>query len=214
VRPVSARRGGFTLVEALVVLAIMSLLIAAGMPAMSNWLVSTKAAAAGSFYADGLALARTQAVSHDSASRLVLVANTKNGQYDWRVDICYPTAALPCSNSSGTWSTTTTIATPPTGTPADANGYKSVLRVADGLPDIGVMKVSLTPATATAAYFTPLGWVDATVDPRLERITLAPTAGAGRARTFPTSAVALTLAGLAIKCNPNAADHDSLGCPK
>jgi len=80
---------GFTLLETMVALAIMGIVLAAGVPSMSAWIFAGKAASASQFYAEGLALARGQALTHNSASRLVLLANPGK-LLDWRVDICFP----------------------------------------------------------------------------------------------------------------------------
>jgi type IV fimbrial biogenesis protein FimT len=216
VQPVSTRSGyraapgaaGFTLVEALVALAILAILLTLGVPRMSEWLQANKAASAAQFYAEGFTLARAQAVSHNSASRLVLTENPASGQMDWQVDICFPSAAVPCSDESGAWSTT---AAPSGDDPEGAAGFKSVLRRADSLPNSSVLALTLSPAGATEAYFTSLGWLDTTFSPRLARIGLAPAADS--AEVFPASAVVLTLAGIASKCDPNAASHDSRRCP-
>ena len=68
------------------------------------------------------------------------------------------------------------------------------------------------PDGDTAVYFTPLGWVDTRVGTRLMRIDLE-TADADEA-PFPATSVVLTLAGAAAKCDPDAADNDSRGCPE
>jgi len=200
------RAAGFTTTEALVALAVLALLLAIGMPRMSNWIAANRAAAAAGFYAEAFTFARAQAVIHNSASRLVLSANRSNGQMDWRVDICFPTLAVPCNDSSGAWSTT---AAPAGGDPEGTAGFKSVFRGADGLPGRAVLTQTMAPEGASAVYFTPLGWVDASYDPSLNRIDLAP----AQAGAFPASAVVLTLAGIASKCDPNAAPRDSRGCP-
>lgn len=203
-RPVSQR--GFTLTEALIALAVLGLLVGLGIPKMSDWVSASKAGAATQFYADGFSFAHNQALTHNAESRLVLSANTANGQYDWQVDICFPTPATPCNDVSGSWSTTTTAAAndPDTGT-----AFKSVKRPASALPKTTVMTTTLTPSGATAVYFTPLGWVDTNVTPSLQRIALAPVT----ANAFPQSAVVVTLAGAVSRCNPAFTAPDSRGCP-
>ena len=69
-------------------LAVMAVLMAVGIPSLSTWNQSRKATAAASFYKEGFQLARAQAVTHNSASRLVLTDNAVSGQLDWRVDTC------------------------------------------------------------------------------------------------------------------------------
>jgi type IV fimbrial biogenesis protein FimT len=205
-RPRLAR--GFTLIEAVVVVAIMGIVLSVGLPSMSNWLLGRKALAAAVFYQDGFTLARNTAIAHNSHSRLVLTENAVNGKMDWRVDICFPTSGIPCNGDTGTWSTATTAAD---GDPDPDQVFRSIGRSAEAMPGEGDLGLALTPSGATDVYFTPLGWVDTTVSPRLARIDLAPSLT--RAHAFAPLAVVLTLAGIAAVCDPAAAAHDVRGCP-
>jgi type IV fimbrial biogenesis protein FimT len=208
VRPIKPPAGGFTIIEAVVTLAVMAVLMAVGIPSMSSWLQARKAAAASAFYKEGFQLARAQAVAHNSASRLVLSENATSGQMDWRVDICFPTPSTPCNEASGGWSATDAAAS---GDPDQAHGFRSVARSADALPSTAAMLLTVAPDDASAVYFTPLGWVDGAISPRLSRIDMAP--AAGRTGAFKPLAVVLTLAGTASICDPGVASHDSRGCP-
>lgn len=200
------RGSGFTMVELLIGIAILSILVAVGVPSLSNWLMGNKAAGAAEFYLEGFKLARSQAVMHNGASRLTLSQNAVSGQMDWQVDICFPTAAVPCDDTGGNWSTTSAASSDDR---EGGAGFKSVLRSAEALPKTDVMAQTLSPVGATGVYFTSLGWVDTNVASRLSRIQMAPVT-TGR---FPTTVVAITLAGVATKCDPAAAAHDSRGCP-
>jgi len=200
VRPV-IRAGGFTLVEAAVVVAIMGIMLAIGMPSMSDWLLARKASAAAVFYQDGLAFARNQAIAHNSNSRLVLSENARSGQMDWRVDICQQTPDLQCDDDHGVWSSAS----------SPVAGFRSVLRSAEAMPGEGQLSQSFLPSGATEIYFTPLGWVDARVSPRLTRIGINP--ATGHERAFKPLAVAVTLAGVASVCEPDAAAHSTRKCP-
>lgn len=205
------RAAGFTLVEAMIALAILAIMLAIGVPRMSDWLAATKANAAGGFYAEGFTLARAQALANNSASRLVLSRNTVSGQYDWQVDVCFPSQDAPCSDTSGNWSTTSAAVK----APLDAGaGLKSVARSADALPGTNRLLVTPGPDGDTAVYFTPLGWVDTRVGTRMMRIDLSPASGAGSSNGFRATSVVLTLAGVAAKCEPGAALNDSRRCPE
>ncbi|MGJ9416784.1 Tfp pilus assembly protein FimT/FimU [Massilia sp. CMS3.1] len=205
-RPAAVR--GFTLLEALVALAILGVVLSIGMPRMNAWIYAGKVAAAGQFYAEGFSLARNQALTHNGASRLVLLANAGNGQFDWQVDICFPRQETPCDEESGNWSTPTEAAS---ADPAGTVGFKSVLRRADALPPGAELALVPGPADARAVYFTPLGWVNPAIAPRLERVDLTPTTKmTGQA---PATAVVLTLAGIATRCKPGVAATDPQRCP-
>jgi len=186
---------------------ILGILLAVGIPSMSNWMLTRKAGDAAGFYRDGFMMARSQAVAHNSASRLVLIDNA-NGQMDWRVDICFPTRSVPCSDSSGSWSSTTAAAADD---PALAGGFRSILRSAANLPASSALVSGVLPAGADEVYFTPMGWVDGRVSPRVSRITLSPSAR--RDGAFAPVAVALTLGGVALICNPDSADRSPKRCP-
>jgi type IV fimbrial biogenesis protein FimT len=199
---------GFTLVEAAIVVTIMGIVLAVALPSMSNWLLGRKAFAAAVFYQDGLTLARNTAIAHNSRSRLVLTENAANAKMDWRVDICFPTSAIPCNDDTGGWSTTTADAP---NDPDPAQGFRSIARSAEAMPGAGDLALAVDPSGATEVYFTSLGWVDTNVGPRVARINLAPSLT--RANAFAPLAVVLTLAGIASICDPTAAAHDVRGCP-
>lgn len=201
-----ARGAGFTLVEAAVVVAVMGILLAVGMPSMSNLILGRKAAAAAAFYQEGLTLARNQAIARNANSRLVLTENAANGQMDWRVDLCKPRTDNPCDAENGEWSTADPL---PAG--ADDPTFVSVQRSAGAMPGSDEMRQDLAPSGATDVYFTPLGWVDARANPRLQRLTVSP--GPAKRGAFRPLAVAVTLAGVASVCDPDAAAHAARGCP-
>ncbi|HEY1043375.1 MAG TPA: type II secretion system protein [Telluria sp.] len=208
---VSRRRAlarGFTMIETLVALVILSITLALGIPAMSAWLLETKAGSASQFYVEGFQMAREAARSHNAASRIVLSENAENGQMDWQVDLCFPTASVPCNSDSGSWSTTSSAAGDD---PAGAAGFKSVFRSAVALPDAAQMQPRLLPSGATDIYFRSTGWVDTAFSPRLSRIVLSPAVNSGA--EFRTQAVVVTLAGIASKCDPEVAANDSRACP-
>ncbi|UGQ48913.1 pilus assembly FimT family protein [Massilia endophytica] len=203
-----ARGAGVTLVELLVGMAIVGFLMAIGMPAMNSWVSAARARSAIEFYAEGLASARREAVKHNARSRIVFTQNAGNFQHDWQVDICYPAPGTPCDDNSGVWSTPTA---PAANDPEGAAGYTSLLRRADALPKATVIAPSLTPAGATSVYFTELGWVDTSIDNRLTRVRLD--AASSMAADIPPAALSLTLAGIAVKCNPTVSAPDSRACP-
>jgi type IV fimbrial biogenesis protein FimT len=199
---------GFTLIEAAVVVAIMGIVLAVGLPSMSNWLLGRKALAAAVFYQDGFTLARNTAVAHNSHSRLVLTENAANGKMDWRVDICFPSTGTPCNADTGSWSTAAAAAT---GDPDPDQGFRSIVRSAQAMPGERDLAQSVSPSGATEVYFTQLGWVDTNVAPHLMRVDMGPSLA--RANAFQPLAVVLTLAGIAALCDPAAPVHDVRGCP-
>lgn len=202
------RSAGFTLIEAMIGMAIVGIALAVGIPAIGNWVRANKVQGAGEFYAEGFRMARAEAIKHKSASRIVLNTNAVSGQADWQVDICYPTPAAPiCADGAGSWSTTTAGAIGPMG-PTE---FRSVFRSAATLPGPGVMQQTVDPVGANEIYYTSLGWVDTTVMPRVTRITMAPVPGDGF--VFEPVAIGITMAGMANKCRPDVPESDSRRCP-
>ncbi len=200
------RARGYGLIELMVAVAILVILLVLGLPAMSDWLQASKAAGASEFYAEGVRTARAEAVRHNAVTRLVLAPNAISGQSDWTVDLCFPTATTPCNNASGVWSS---VGSSAKGDPNGDKGFHSVLRSASTLLHTDRMQQAVQPVGASAVYFTAMGWVDTNVPARLTRIDLTP---ASRPDAFPASAVVITLAGNAVKCDPNATPGDSRAC--
>jgi type IV fimbrial biogenesis protein FimT len=204
-----SRAAGFTLMEAMIAMVIMGIMLAVGLPNMSGWLRNSRAVAATEFYAEGIKTARAEALRHNSASRILLTENPRNGQMDWQVDICFPTALLPlCSDETGSWSTTVA---PSGGDPEGANGFRSVFRAAADIPNATVLTQSLRPSGATDIYFNSLGWLNPTFGMQLRRIDLAP--APGHAGEFPAASLRVSLAGMVAKCDPTVAAGDSRMCP-
>jgi len=201
------RAGGYTLVELMVAIAIMGALLAVGVPSMTTWVVSNKARAAAEFYAEGLAMARREAITRNAASRLVLSPNA-NGQLDWQVDVCFPVPGMPCSADSGSWSS---VAQAADNDPNAGSPYRSVFRAATALPNADVLVPAVHPQGSTGVYFTALGWVDTGDAGRLARLQLTPSSDL-RDAVQPVALV-VTLAGIAAKCNPAITAPDTRACP-
>lgn len=206
--PVKPVQPGFTLIELLLTMVVFGLLLAIGVPNMSKWVLANKVRSASEFYVDGFAMARRQALTHNSFSRIVLTPNVNTGQMDWQVDICFNSPTALCTDVSGSWSTT---AAPAGADPQGAAGYLSVYRSADALPSSELLQPAALPAGASQVYYMPVGWVNTNIANRLSRLTLTP--AAQFAGDVPTVALVVTLAGMAAKCDPTVATGDSRGCP-
>jgi len=206
--PVGAStQAGFTALEAMVVVAILGIMLAIGIPSMRGWLGATTATGAAEFYAEGFRMARAQALANNSRSRLVFTENEESGQLDWQVDVCFPVPDDGCAAASERWSTVDE----PAAKPADGDvETSSVFRSAVSLPRASALTV--TPDDeARAVYFTELGWVDG-AKPALMRLDFGP-GSADAEDAFTPTAVVLTLAGAVVTCNPDAGAADARRCP-
>lgn len=202
-----ARASGFTFVEAMTVVAIIAIGAAVAMPNMSNWLLARRAQSAIQYYLDGMVLARTTAIQHNMASRMVLNPNAVSGQMEWTVDYCLPTSAASCDDQHGNWSTVTT----PVQDAFGAN-LSSVTRSGSGLPPASAVVASFPVSGATTVYFTSFGWLNPAVTPQMTKLILSPSLQ--KPNAFAQVAIALTLAGMPSRCDPNAAAHTRLVCPQ
>ncbi|WP_374582126.1 Tfp pilus assembly protein FimT/FimU [Pseudoduganella sp.] len=207
--PLRSRQRGVTLIELMVGLGIVAFTLALGVPSMSHWLQTNKAKATSEFYADGLATARRQALGHNARSRIVFSENAANGQYNWQIDVCFPQPGAPCNPDSGGWST---VDKPAANDPQGEQGYKSVFRSAASLASNNLVMPVMQPASARDIYFTELGWVDPTVEDRLNSIRLNP--GSQYKDEVPTVALMVTLSGMTTKCDPTRGTGDSRACPE
>jgi type IV fimbrial biogenesis protein FimT len=205
----SAPRGrGFTLIELLVTLTIFAIMLAIGIPNASNWLLTNRARGASEFYAEGFSMARRQALVHNTFSRISLSPNVNTGQMDWQVDICFVSLDTQCDPSQEGWSTTTA---PAANDPQGAAGALSIYRAADALPPTEVLVPSTLPAGSSQVYYTPVGWVNTNFGERLTQLRLDP--AARYAKEVPVVALAVTLAGMASKCDPTLPSTDNRACP-
>lgn len=202
------RAAGFTLIESMVVVAIVSVLLVVGVPRMQRWTVGGKAISAVEFYKEGLSMARREAVGHNSFSRFVLIANPVSGQFDWQVDICFATPTAPCNSNKGDWSTTTTAAA---GDPEKTDGFKSVRRSADALVRATDMTMTLAPNGNDDVYFTPSGWVDTSYAERMASISFE--AKNKSDDVIRPEVLLVGLSGLTTRCEPKLVFPHPKACP-
>lgn len=198
-----ARAAGFTLIEAMVAVAIGAILAAVGVPSMAKWLQSRRIQAASGYYMDGFQTARNLAIEYNAASRLVFSQNAASGQMEWRADVCMPTSAVACTDAAAVWSTATAPIT-------DGNGrnVSSVTRSAAGLPSTAAMNVVFVNGYLTT-YFTPMGWLNTAAPSQLTRVQV----DAVPSSRTTTVVVALTLAGMPTRCMLNKSAPDPRACP-
>lgn len=86
---------GMTLIELMIAIAILGVLLVMGAPAFSTWIQSSQVRTAAQSIADGLQLARAEAVHRNAPVRFSLTSAA--GLVDW--EVC-STAATPCPTAN------------------------------------------------------------------------------------------------------------------
>lgn len=88
----AAKQRGFSLIELMIGLVILGILFKVGLPSFSLWMQNTQNRTAAESVLNGLQLARTEAVKHNTNVRFDLTNNS--GTTDWTVGCVTPIADL------------------------------------------------------------------------------------------------------------------------
>lgn len=124
------RQRGFTLIEAIVAMAIMGILMAVGMPMYSQWIQNAQIRTAAESIIEGLQLARNEAVKSGAVVKFIAGSSTNSG---WEVCL-WNTATNQCMS-------TTRIQTR-SGTEGAAN-----VSLAGALADLGGYTTAISPGS-------------------------------------------------------------------
>lgn len=137
-------QGGLSLIEILVVVAIVAILAATGIPSFNEWIQNTQIRTAAESIASGLQSARAEAIRRSTPVEFTLTGNGGAGETGWRFDErnnVNPDIPLQKA-SAGEGSRNATLVT----TPGDARTvtFSSLGRVinnADGTPTLNQVNV-------------------------------------------------------------------------
>ena len=183
------RARGFTLIEAVIVIAILGFLAALGMPQMAAWLQGANVKSAAEFYTEGLRLARVEAVRRNAASRFRINTPDANG---WSVDWCQPTTTIPCNSGSGAWN--------------NVNAQSGSA--------FGNVTLTVCPGGAADVIYTAVGWVNMLGAAPVSALRIDPP----NVTAVKSAQVEINLSGIVSNCDPsiaNVADsrHCQVTCP-
>lgn len=133
----SIRQKGVSLIELVVGLAIMAILLSAGLPSFSLWIQNSQNRTAAESIQNGLQLARTEAVRRNTNVRFDLTSGA--GLVTWNVGCVTTTANCPAtiqarSGSEGTTNARVGISTAAIPSPAPANQFSAAVSSGTGLP--------------------------------------------------------------------------------
>ncbi|MDD5242207.1 MAG: GspH/FimT family pseudopilin [Sulfuricella sp.] len=133
----SARQKGVSLIELMIGLAIMAILLSAGLPSFNLWIQNTQNRTAAESIQNGLQLARTEAVRRNTNVRFDLTDAT--GLIGWNVGCVTATADCPATiqshaGSEGTTNARAGISTAAIPSPAPANQFDTAVSAGTGLP--------------------------------------------------------------------------------
>jgi type IV fimbrial biogenesis protein FimT len=177
------RLHGFTIIEMMVAIAIISILLAASVSGLRNWMSSAQIRNAADSIQSGLQLARSEAVRRNAYTQFILTDGN-----NWRViQINPPTSGIAC-------------------------GEVSQIQVSAGNEGSASAGLTVSPAGATTITFTPLGWTLSdrcgTLISQIDIATIPTVSGLiGRALR-----VAITASGGIRMCDPALATGDPRAC--
>lgn len=156
------RQQGVTLIELAIGITITALLLAAGMPSFSEWIVNTKVRTAAELLQNGLQNARTEAIRRNATVRLNLT--DAGGAMAWNI-VCVNVTSDPCTDPLSAQAASEVNGTTRLGvTTASDSNIATVLSAGTGLPasitfsalgrlaaGANVARIDLTYSGATAA---------------------------------------------------------------
>lgn len=132
-----SRQEGVSLVELMVGLAILVILLSAGLPSFSLWIQNTQNRTAAESILNGLQLARTEAVRRNANVRFDLT--DASGSIAWNVGCVASTTNCPAaiqsrSRSDGTVNARAGVSTAAIPSPAPATQFGAAISAGAGLP--------------------------------------------------------------------------------
>lgn len=144
---VPSRSGGFSLIELMVAITIVSLFLLLAMPSFSEWLVNSRIRNAAESIVNGLQVARNEAVRRNAPVQFVKAAGTDSG---WTVSCVAVTPACPDTNpiqlrASGEGSNTGTTVTPSNGLTVVFDNFGMKATPAGALINFAIDSTDLPP---------------------------------------------------------------------
>lgn len=134
---IADRQGGFSLIELMIGITIVSLLMAMGVPAFNLWIQNTQTRSAAESILNGLQIARSEAVRRNTTVRFSLTDAA--GAVAWTVDCVNVTADCPAgiqsrSGSEGSPNARAGISATALPSPIPAGYFDTPLAAGVGLP--------------------------------------------------------------------------------
>ena len=150
INPSARRAAGFTLIELMIGIAIMSIVLALGMPSYQAWIKNAKIRSAAESIVYGLQIARSQAVSRNEPVRFTLNAGSS-----WTVGCDVVSAGCPAniqSRAAGDGSSSSVTVVAAAGMPVKFNNLGQMTAPAPAAPATNIaINVDVDPAILSAA---------------------------------------------------------------
>lgn len=170
------RHRGFTLIELMIGLAIVAILLVLGMPALSQFLDSSRLKAAATSFSSGLQYARSQAVSRNER-----VQFTSNGA-GWSVaTVAAPSVVLQSRSNAEGGATRVNMAEGSDIASAIFNGLGASIK-ADGTPQVQLVYSFTSPDNGCVSAAGPIRCLEVRVSPAGQVRLCDPAAAAGDSR--------------------------------
>lgn len=137
---------GFSLIELLVTIAIVSILLSIGVPSFNNMLANAQIRTAGQALHDGLQLARAEAIRHNGR-----VIFTKGTQSSWTISLESDGSVLQTRSHKEGSSAATVAVTPSGATKVTFSGLGRVVTNTDGSSSITQLDIDVPTTLLPAA---------------------------------------------------------------
>lgn len=133
---VPVRRAGFTLIELIIAIAVMSILLLLAFPNFSIWVQNTQIRTAGEAILSGMQLARAEAIRRNTSVELQMDAAS-----GWTARVVSPAAVIQSRTAQEGTSTAVVTTTPAGSNKVTFNGFGSLIANTDGSATITEIKI-------------------------------------------------------------------------
>jgi type IV fimbrial biogenesis protein FimT len=139
---VKTKQSGFSLVELMVAIAVMSILLAIALPSFRSMIQNSKVRNAAESVANGLQKARAEAVARNTNVTFVLGADAAGTYTSWTVNVVSTATVIESRNGNEGSDSVTRSVSPANATTVTFNSFGGVIANADASAQLAAVKLS------------------------------------------------------------------------